>query len=1081
MPSQSQSDADADETMALPSFRPLYLLTGVVALLVAGDLICWWLGYERLRNPWGVNLALVAALAGGARIVYASLTALWEGHVGADLALAVAMLASVALKEYWVGAEVVLIAMIGESLEAITFARTHREIERILTLRPLRVRVRRGEDQIEVPAEQVQVGDIVIVRPGERIAVDGAVVAGRSAVDQSTLTGESMAIDKAEGDTVYAGTLNQFGALEIRADAVGDATTLGQVIRLVASAQGNKAQVERIADQLARWFLPLVLACAAATFLYTNRQSLAQATWPALDGWVWMPTLAVLVVTCPCALVLATPAAVMAAVAWLARRGVLIKGGAALERLATVRRIAFDKTGTLTTGQLEVADCLPLGGHTENEVLQTAAAAEQSSEHLIARVLVAAAKSGGLALPALADFEALPGAGIAARLLDSGGQVVVGNRRLMGERDIDVADEVETAISRLEQAGQTPILVAMDGRIAGAIGIRDRLRPEALRVVGELREIGIEEIVVLSGDRASAVAEVVRQLGIHRWQAELRPDEKAQWLAGWRAERRGGSRASEAAVAMVGDGINDAPALARADVGLALAGAGCDLAAEAGDLLLMGDPLAPLPGTIQLARETVRVIRQNILLFAFFVNFLGVVLTAWIMPSWSEAWLRRAPVAAAVFHQCGSVLVLLNAMRLLWFERWQKSWAGRVEAGLAHACGRVGSTLAPVARLGETLWWWRWPLVRVAATLLVVAYLSQIVVFVNPDEVAVVRRFGRFHAALGPGPHLRLPPPWDMIVKDRPARVRTVEIGLSSTRSPDAGNNPAIEWNTPHDATGGKRNEEAVALTGDQSLVEIAAAVQYRIDDLRAWHFTARDPQRLLQATTQSVVRQVLAGRPLLSDDTQGRSAAAEILTIGRGELEREIRDRLQAEVDSLGMGVRVLDDGVCLIDVHPPLAVVDAFRDVSSAFKERERRKNEADAYLRDRVIKAGGVAAWRELGGGDSELTDERWLRLQPELAGEAAAALAAASAFASEQEELATGEAAEFLLLQSSHSTKPELTEWRMLFDTLSAALTGRRKIILDSHRGARRHLFLGRSPNEASPSLPAILSPPPDEED
>jgi Cu+-exporting ATPase len=786
------------------------------------------------------------------------------------------------------------------------------------------------------------------------------------------------------------------------------------------------------------------------------------------------------VVTCPCALVLATPAAVMAAVAWLARSGVLIKGGAALERLASVRRIAFDKTGTLTTGQLEMGDCVPLANHSENEVLQAAAAAEQASEHVIGRMLVSTAKSRGLTQPAVADFEVLPGAGVAGRIIDSGRHVVVGNRRLMAEREIDLPTELDEIVSRLEERGQTAVLTAIDGNVVGAIGIRDRVRPEAGRVVNELRELGIEEIVLLSGDRSSAVADVARQLGIDRWQAELRPEEKAQWLAGWRAERAGDDRGGEAAVAMVGDGINDAPALARADVGLALAGAGCDLAAEAGDMLLMGDPLAPLPAVVRLARETVRVIRQNILVFAFFVNFLGVALTAWVMPSWSDAWLRRAPVAAALFHQCGSVLVLLNAMRLLWFERWQKSWLGRLETALAGFCGRIGASLAPAARAGKLLWWWRWPVVRVAVILSVLAYLSQIVVFVDLDEVAVVRRFGRFHAALGPGPHLRLPPPWDTIVKDRPARVRTIEIGLQGSRSTDADNKPAIEWNTPHDSMSGQRNDEAVALTGDQSLVEIGAAVQYRIDDLRAWHFATREPHRLLQATAQSVARQVLAGRPLLGGKVAGDAAAREILTTGRSELEREMRYRLQTELDVLGVGVKLLDEGVCLIDVHPPLAVVDAFRDVSSAFKERERRKNEGDAYLRDRLIKAGGLAAWRELGAGDSELTDERWSRLQPELAGEAAANLAAASAFATEQEEMATGEAAGFVLLQSSHSAKPDLAEWRLLYDTLSAALAGKRKVILHAHSG-RRHLFIGGLPGNASPSLPAILAPPTDEED
>lgn len=1081
-----------DAGLKLPSFRPLYLLTAAVGLLVAADVLFAWLGYERLRSPWGVNLALAAAVLGGARIVYASLTGLVEGHIGADLALSVALLASLALKEYWVGAEVVLIAMIGESLEAITFARTHRELERFLELRPRRVRVRRGEAEVELPVESLAVGDVVVVRPGERIAVDGAVIAGRSAVDESTLTGESLPADKTEGDAVYAGTLNQFGALEIRTAAVGEATTLGQVIRIVAAAQRDKARVERIADRMARWFLPLVLVCAAATFAASNRQLLAQATWPALDRFNWMPTLAVLVVTCPCALVLATPAAMMAAVAWLARRGVLIKGGAALERLAGVRRIAFDKTGTLTTGKLVLGDCLTFDGGPAEEVLRAAAAAEQSSEHLIARTLVSSAKERGIGLPAVADFEALPGAGVSARLLDQsrlslgesapfrgakgdddGYSVVVGNRRLMIDRGIDLAGEAEAMLATLEAAGQTPLLVAIDGQPVGAIGVRDGVRPEAAGVLAELRALGIQEVVLLTGDRPRAAAEIARELGIERWQAELRPEEKAQWLAGWRAERRG----SEAAVAMVGDGVNDAPALARADVGLAIAGAGSDLAAEAGDLVLMGDPLASLPATVRLSRETVRVIRQNIVLFAFFVNLLGIALTAWIMPGWSQAWMKRAPVAAAIFHQCGSLLVLLNSMRLLWFDRWQASWLGRLESLLADIFGGIGRQLSPIARAGEALWWWRGLILRATVILAVIAYLAQIVVFIGPDEVGVVRRFGRFRAALGPGPHLRLPPPWDTIVKDRPARVRTVEVGLPSTRSAEAGNR-AIEWNTQHAARAS--DDEAIALTGDQSLVEIGAALQYRIDDIRAWHFAAREPEKVLQAAAQSVVREVLAGKPLLDSNPDGDDESAEILTAGRAELEQEIGRRWQAELDRLDMGVRLLDDGVCLVDVHPPLAVVDAFRDVSRAFKERERRKNEADGLLRDRVIKAGGLAAWRELTRDDGELTDERWSRLEGDLAGEASAELAAAEAWAAEQQELAAGDAASFLQVEASHAANPRLTEWRMLYETLASALAGKRKMIFDARTGSRRHLFLGNPPAAASPAIPVIAAPVDEEE-
>jgi Cu+-exporting ATPase len=1061
-----QYKVDPDDALALPSFRSLYLLTATVGLLVAGDLVFWWLGYESLRNPLGVNLSLIAAVLGGARIIYGALSALLEGDVGADLALAIAMLAALVLKEYWVGAEVVLIAMIGESLEAITFSRTHREIQKILELRPRSVRVRRGISEVEIPVSQVQVGDVVVVRPGERIAVDGTVLVGRSTVDESTLTGESLPVDKGESDSVFAGTLNQFGALEIRADVVGEHTTLGQVIQLVAEAQHHKARVERTADRLARYFLPFVLVLALGTFVVTNWTTLASAN-PAAGPWVWMPTLSVLVVTCPCALVLATPAAMMAALAWLVRRGVLIKGGVALERFASVSRIAFDKTGTLTTGKLQLGDCVPLGSHTPTDLLRWAASAEQSSEHLIAQVIVRSAREQGLEIGPVDDFQALPGYGVSARLR-GGDRLLVGNRRLMAEQGIEIAADVDRASEKLEAAGQTPLVVAIGSSIVGLVGVRDTVRPEAARVIRELRDLGIAEVVLLTGDRPAAAAQVAREVGIDRFAAELRPEEKARWLANWRcAVQPSGKDNSPIHVAMIGDGVNDAPALAAADVGLALAGVGSDLAAEAGDLVLMGDPLTPLPGLLRLSRETVRVIRQNILLFAFFVNFVGVALTAWIIPTWSEAWLKRSPVAAAIFHQLGSVLVLLNAMRLLWFERWHASLPGRIETALAEICGRALAVFDPLVAAGRWSWSVRRQVVRAAFTLLVIGYLAQVVVFVEPDEVAVVQRFGRFHAELGPGPHLRLPPPWDAIIREKPARVRTIEIGLRSTQPSGTPTGP-IEWNSQHElGLLARPQNEAIILTGEQSLVELAGTIQYRVRDLRAFRFGVRLPERVLQSAAEGIVREVVGTHPLLAD---GERSAAEILTTGRGTLEREIRDRLQSRVDALGLGIEILPGGVCLQDVHPPLPVVGAFRDVSSAFKEKERMKNEGDAYHRQMVIRAGGLAAWTKLSGATTELNEETWTALRPQLAGEAAAELAAAEALAEDGRQVAEGTAASFALSEAAHAANPQLTEWRLFLDALTTALPGKSKLILDGPSGGRRHLFYGFPKEKQAPLIP-----------
>ncbi len=535
----------------------------------------------------------------------------------------------------------------------------------MLDVYPRTTRVIRGDAESEIPTGQLTLGDLFVVRPGERISADGTVIRGRSAVDQAVLTGESMPVDKGEGDAVFTGTVNQFGRLEVRADRLGAETTLGQVIRLLADAHRHRSPLERTADRYARRFLPAVLVASTVVFLATNApplwRSISTGDAPAFDV---LPTLAVLVVACPCALVLATPAAILAATARLARRGVLVKGGAAIEALARVDTIAFDKTGTLTEGKPELGDCLAFASDGDDNppaldpdgVLRLAAAAEQPSEHPLAKMLVAEARRRGLDLPQVEDFQAQPGAGILAKLkleetdaLPS--TLLVGNVRLMKEHGISLLSDVESALVGLDGNGQTSLILVSNGRIVGLIGAHDRVRSQAHDVIHDLKHLGLKDLAILTGDRTAAAVAVGKKVHIKQVEAELTPAGKAEWITRCQSEGR--------VVAMVGDGINDAPALARADVGLALAGVGGDLAAEAGSVVLMGDPLEALPETIRLARHTVGVIRQNILFFAFGLNAVAVVL----------AGLRvLGPVAAAILHQVGSSMVLLNALRNPWLR-----------------------------------------------------------------------------------------------------------------------------------------------------------------------------------------------------------------------------------------------------------------------------------------------------------------------------------------------------------------------------------------------------------------------------
>ncbi|HVW03216.1 MAG TPA: cation-translocating P-type ATPase, partial [Planctomycetaceae bacterium] len=699
---EPQADGDAGENRAEADLAvaPSLLLALLVALLLGADYVLTlvdtpaWLAW---RSVLGFRLAFWAAILGGAKILYRTLEGLFEGRVGADLALTIACGAALLLGEPAVAAWGVLIALGGEALENLVASRARSAIGGLFDLRPRIVhRVRDGQDE-DVPLEQIAPGDTVVVRPGERIPVDGVVLIGRSAVDQSSLTGESWPVDREEGDAVYTGTLNQFGALTISVQRVGSDTTYGQILRLVAEAAQRKCGLERTADRLARYFLPAVLIAAGATLLGWR---IAAGNWRA----GWMPALAVLVVACPCPLILATPSAVLAALARLAKMGVLIKGSAALERLAGVDQFAFDKTGTLTAGCPELGTLISLGNFSPRDLLRVAAAAERHSEHLLGRLLVAAAHAENAVIPQIGDFEAQPGAGVTARVrvaalppdwmtslglpVDRGAdcRVIVGNRRLLEANGVQLDEYAQAKLAELDASGQTPLLVAIERRIIGLIGVRDAVRSEARDVLSELRAAGIRRCALLTGDRAAPARRVVETLGfVGPICPEMSPLDKAHWIE---EQTRAGSR-----VAMVGDGVNDAPALAAADVGLALGGVGSQLAAEAGDIVLMGDPLAPLPGLLRLSREFVRIIQQGVFLFAFGVNGIGVILSAWGALN---------PVAAALFHEAASILVMLNALRLLWFENWQTTRTGRTLAAAGDGILAWASRLSP-ARWGTWL------------------------------------------------------------------------------------------------------------------------------------------------------------------------------------------------------------------------------------------------------------------------------------------------------------------------------------------------------------------------------------------
>jgi Cd2+/Zn2+-exporting ATPase/Cu+-exporting ATPase len=523
----------------------------------------------------------------------------------------------------WSSALVLALFMrIGEEVERLTVEQARRAMRSLLALRPQRARVLRAGEEREVPVEAVQPGEVVVVRPGERIPVDGEVIEGHATVDPSALTGEAMPVEVGPGDRVWAASICQLGSLRVRATSVGADTTFGRILRLVEEAERSRPEVQRLADRVATWYLPVVATVGLLT-LVLRRDPLAMA--------------AVFAVACTCAFALATPVAMLAAIGAAARRGLLIKGGRFLEVLARVEVLLIDKTGTVTLGRPQVTDVIPLDGWREEEVLAFAAAAERDSEHPLAEAVRALARERGVQVPAVETFEALPGIGVRAQI--GGHTVTVGRIKPDGE------DRLQALAARLAAEGKTVVAVRLDGRPIGLLTVQDTLRPEVRDVLQELQRLGIRRIELLTGDRPEAAAAVARSLGIP-FRAGLLPEDKIAVVRAYQAQGR--------VVGMVGDGVNDAPALAQADVGIAM-GSGTDVALEAGHIVLLRDDWRLLPEAVRIARSTMDVIRWNFALATVY-NGLGALLAALgILP----------PILAAAAQVVPDVGILLNSARLL--------------------------------------------------------------------------------------------------------------------------------------------------------------------------------------------------------------------------------------------------------------------------------------------------------------------------------------------------------------------------------------------------------------------------------
>ena len=634
----------------IPSLGPLLNFPGRAWVeLALATPVLFWAGWEFFTGAWAAarhraadmnTLVAIGTLSAFAYSVVATLVPDWftvsasSDHAGHGGSAPVGVY-------YEVAAVIVTLILLGRLLEARARSRTGGAIRALIGLSPKTARVERDGVEVDVPVSEVRVGDVVRVRPGEKVPVDGTVLDGKSAVDESMLTGEPLPVTKAPGDSVIGATVNTTGSFRLTATKVGADTVLQQIVRLVQEAQGSKAPIQKLADTVSGYFVPAVLCLAVLTFVvwFNLTPPESRLTFALLTF------VSVLIIACPCALGLATPTAVMVGTGRGAQAGILIKGGEPLESAGRLTTVVLDKTGTVTEGKPAVTEIVP-AGLSEADLLRLAAAAEGQSEHPLARAVIAAAQSRGLVAPQTTAFEAVPGHGLVATV--EGRQVLVGNARLLTSRNVafDAA-----AVGRTAAAGRTTLLVAVDGRFAGLLAVADPVKPTSKAAVERLHAMGLE-VVLLTGDNRGTAETVAREVGIDQVLADVLPDGKAAEVKKLRDAGK--------VVAMVGDGINDAPALAAADIGIAM-GTGTDVAIEAADITLVKGDLSGVASSIELSRATMRTIRQN-LFFAFAYNVLGIPVAAGVLYPLT-GWLL-SPILASAAMALSSVSVVTNALRL---------------------------------------------------------------------------------------------------------------------------------------------------------------------------------------------------------------------------------------------------------------------------------------------------------------------------------------------------------------------------------------------------------------------------------
>lgn len=607
------------------------ILFSICATFTAASLIA---GFLKLLPSLDSNLlALVAVVAGGAPILIGGVKALLHKNLDVDFLASIAIIGAVIVNQYAAAALVALMLTGGELLEDYTANRTSRAIQLLIESAPKTARIRRDGREYETPIENVRVGDLVLVKPGEKIPVDGQVLSGQASVNQAAITGESMPVEKTVNCQVLTGTLVELGALEIRVDKVGEDTTFAQIVKLIREGESNKAPIEKIADRYAKWFAPILLSIVLISYIVTRNVIAAVST---------------LVIACPCALTLATPTAVVASIGNAAKKGILIRGGAALETVGDTDTVVLDKTGTLTLGMPKVVEVKSFNGKSTREIVELAAVAEKFSEHPIAKAVSEKANELCLQVADPSSFQVLPGQGVIANYQNQ--RILVGNEKLINSQKIDPNDAINGCIDEQKALGRTVFVVSENDSVVGLISVADTSKQGVAESISNLRKLGVKKVVMLTGDNSQTANVIAKEVGVDEVGSGLLPQDKANYV---KSHKENGDT-----ILMVGDGVNDAPALASADVGIAMGKAGTDVAIEAADIVLISDDISKIPKIVETGKRTKKLIKQNILI-AMTVNVIGVILAA------SG---HITPVLAAGIHEGNAMFVVLNSTRLLWMK-----------------------------------------------------------------------------------------------------------------------------------------------------------------------------------------------------------------------------------------------------------------------------------------------------------------------------------------------------------------------------------------------------------------------------